>query len=185
MTKTELRKSIRLHNQEKLTPDNKARWSQAIVQRIQSLDSFAQAQRIGLYHALPDEPNLSFLLEEFHHKKELFIPRVEGDDIAFYAYTGEKDLDRHGAYGIAEPTADMSAAIDPSSLDLLLVPGVAFDRNGNRMGRGKGYYDRFLPATHAKLIGITFSYRLLDTLPTDPWDLPMHGIITDSETVIF
>ncbi|KGN72855.1 5-formyltetrahydrofolate cyclo-ligase [Porphyromonas gulae] len=184
MTKKVLRAQIRLRNRELLTAENREAWSQAIVERICRLDVFADAKRIGLYHALPDEPDLAGLLREYAHTKQLFIPRVEGDDIAFYAYTGEADLEAEGAYGIAEPTADAATAVPPSSLDLLLVPGVAFDRKGSRMGRGKGYYDRFLPATQARLIGVTFSYRLLADLPTDPWDRPMEGVITDSETLL-
>lgn len=185
MAKKELRAQIRQRNREQLTPESRELWSRAIVKRILQSDFFATAERIGLYHALPDEPDLSVLLRQFSDKKQLFIPRVEGDDIAFYAYTQESDLTQAGAYGIAEPTADASTAVAPASLDLLLVPGVAFDRQGNRMGRGKGYYDRFLPATQARLIGITFGYRLLDELPTDQWDLPMNGVITDSETLLF
>ena len=181
MTKKELRAQIRQRNRELLTAESREVWSLAIVERIRGLDLFKKAKRIGLYHALPDEPDLADLLKEYAQVKELFIPRVEGDNIAFYAYTGEADLDAAGAYGIAEPTADADTAVDPSSLDLLLVPGVAFDRKGSRMGRGKGYYDRFLPATQARLIGITFSYRLLEDLPTDPWDRPMDGVVAESE----
>ena len=183
MTKKELRAQIRQRNREMLAAENRERWSQSIIERIRRLDIFADAKRIGLYHAWPDEPDLARLVREYVQTKQLFIPRVEGDDIAFYAYTGEADLEAEGAYGIAEPTADAATAILPSSLDLLLVPGVAFDRKGSRMGRGKGYYDRFLPATQARLIGVTFSYRLLEELPTDPWDRPMDGVITESETL--
>ncbi len=177
--KKELRTAIRQLNKQYLTPPYYEEASRAICTALKGHSWWQEARRIALYHALPDEPDLSSLLAEYAQSKELFLPRVEGAEImAFFPYDGEKELSI-GSYGIAEPSHKPQSAVAPSSLDLIIVPGVAFTQEGVRMGRGKGYYDRFLPHTQAKLIGVTFRYRLLTEIPHEAWDFRMHHVLTD------
>lgn len=83
----------------------------------------------------------------------------------------------HGSFGIMEPQAD--AFTDYEQIDLILVPGMAFDRHGHRLGRGKGYYDRFLSqAKDCYKIGVCFPFQLVDEVPTDEHDVRMDEIIT-------
>ena len=182
MEKKQLRADLRKLNKEKLTPPYRATASLAIARRIESLEAFQRATRVGLFHALPDEPDLHYLLDKYGHSKELYLPRVEGDDVAFYRYNGESTL-AAGSFGIAEPQDAPSEAIAPDQLELIVVPGVAFTREGVRLGRGKGYYDRFLPQTGAMLVGCVFHYRLLENIPSDPWDHPMDAILTDEISI--
>lgn len=174
-----IRTAIRQLNRHCLVESFYVEHSAMICAAIKKHPQWAKAQRIGLYHALPDEPSLLPLFTEFSETKELFLPRVESsENIAFYPYTAENQL-ALGAFGIAEPSVFPDCAINPASLDLIIVPGVAFTKEGVRMGRGKGYYDRYLKETSAYLLGVTFRYRLLPSLPSDPWDYIMDDVLTD------
>jgi len=104
------------------------------------------------------------------------LPRVNGDDIDVVKFS-TTDIET-GSYNILEPTNN--DLLDPDELDLIIVPGVAFDRNGNRCGRGKGFYDRFLAKTHAITIAVCFDCQLVDELPTEPHDIPAMHIVTNS-----
>ncbi|MBB6275677.1 5-formyltetrahydrofolate cyclo-ligase [Porphyromonas circumdentaria] len=177
--KKELRSALRVLNNQCLTPSYYSEASRAICKTIKEHPAWQKANRIALYHALPDEPDLGTLLSEFATTKQLYLPRVEDmEQISFYHFSEEQSLNI-GSYGIAEPSSLEALKIDPSLLDLIIVPGVAFTKEGIRMGRGKGYYDRFLPQTQATLIGVTFRYRLLPDLPHEPWDFQVHHVITD------
>lgn len=177
-TKIEIRQAIKALNKEKLTPAFRTTASEIICQKIADLIQFREAQRIALYHALPDEPDLAILLQQYAQDKELYLPRVEGADIAFYRYRGEEGLSS-GSYGIEEPLDNKTCVADPMTLDLIIVPGVAFTAEGIRLGRGKAYYDRFLPSTKAFLVGVTFDFRLLAEIPHDAWDFPMNRVVTN------
>lgn len=179
MLKKELRAEVKKRNKSLLTAEVRQSASHKICNKIKTLLEFVEAKRIALYYALPDEPELTELLDEFANKKELYLPRVEGEDIAFYLYRSKEQSLAKGSFGIEEPTDKKEDAIDPASLELIVVPGMAFSRSGLRLGRGKAFYDRFLPKTKAFLVGVTFQFRLFDTIPCDPWDQPMDKIITD------
>lgn len=87
-----------------------------------------------------------------------------------------------GAYGIMEPEGPAFTAYD--DIDLIITPGVAFDVNHNRLGRGKGYYDRFLQQmrqTHAYKIGVCFPHQLVDSIPVTAYDIPMDEVVSLSE----
>jgi 5-formyltetrahydrofolate cyclo-ligase len=92
----------------------------------------------------------------------------------FYPYRGRV---AQGAYGIMEPLA--CGAVEPCEIDVMVVPGVVFARNGERMGRGKGYYDRYmsLPGFRAYKIGVCYSQQLVDFIPCEPHDIVMDEVI--------
>ena len=87
---------------------------------------------------------------------------------------------RPGALGVLEPSPEQRIALTPESFDLVIVPGVAFDRFGGRLGYGKGYYDRFLDQTSAFRLALAFDFQLLETVPTEMHDVPMDGILTEN-----
>ena len=87
-----------------------------------------------------------------------------------------------GAFHIEEPTGDNIA--DPEEIELVVVPAVAYDRRGNRLGRGKGFYDRFLASTKATKIGVGYEFQLLDEIPAEAHDVPMDMVITQNTTVV-
>jgi 5-formyltetrahydrofolate cyclo-ligase len=107
-----------------------------------------------------------------------YYPRVETDGLAFRrARFGELVS---GRFGLREPL-ERAQALDPGAPDLIvIVPGVAFDRRGNRLGTGRGYYDRALPTlTGARRVGLTLEALIVDAVPIDPWDVPMDAIATE------
>lgn len=179
-----LRRSVRSAIKEHWTPLYRRTVSSQICSRIESLPLFNSCTRIALYRAMPDEVDLSPLLDKYLHDKTLLIPRVEGDDlINFYRYEPDT-LEVSQDYHIEEPTAAASTAYDPADIELILVPGLAFDRSGMRLGRGKGYYDRyFVRCPQAIRLAVVSTDRLVDRVPADDWDVAMHAIVTDQEYI--
>ena len=135
----------------------------------------AGARRIFAYSPLPDECDCWPLLEALEaSSKTIFLPIVRGDDMDFYPLSRPLIP---GAFGIMEPPRTGQPAM-PVVGDIMLVPGMAFDTQGNRLGRGAGYYDRYLSAhPGATLVGICPPGRLIKGLPTEPHDIRMHHLI--------
>lgn len=136
-----------------------------------------QGLNIGGYMALTDEPDLLPLFQHWQSIANVYLPRVEGDEeMNFYPFMGIDSLTQAGKYQIFEPNGK-DDPIDPSMLDVIIIPAIAFDRQLYRLGRGKGYYDRYLAKTQARRIGVTLSLMRVDSLPRDQWDIPMHEVV--------
>ena len=146
--------------------------SEEIMKRLEETELFRQASCIALYNAIPGEVQTAGFLEKWFEKKQLLLP---------LPYNGTDSL-KPGIFGIMEPI-EQETTVDESEIDLIIVPGVAFDRQLNRMGRGKGYYDRLLSTLQAPKIGICFDFQLQDTVPTESFDKKMDMIITEKEIV--
>lgn len=108
------------------------------------------------------------------------VPRVTGKRMVAHVYDPNR-LVRH-RFGMLEPAPEL-LSVEPEEIDVILVPGVAFDRRGGRLGFGGGYYDRFLPATAALRVGITHSVCLADELPCDVHDAKMDWVVTPAEEI--
>ena len=137
----------------------------------------AEARIVLLYSALPDEVPTQPLLNRLTTEgKTVLLPRVVSDtDMELRRYTGPNDLEP-GAFGIMEPTGELFTDYD--LIDVAVVPGMAFDREGHRLGRGKGYYDRFLAQLpHIYKIGICFPFQLVDKVPADAHDMLMDEVV--------
>lgn len=129
---------------------------------------------VGSYRAFGSEVDLSFLDTS---KLTLCLPVCHGDTMEFYQVDAQTQYEK-GAYGIWEP--QHAKHIAPDVLDIILVPLVAFDENCNRMGHGKGYYDRYLPMCRAMSIGIAFECQK-DTLTLHAQDVPLDQILTEKQ----
>lgn len=171
-TKQEMRKMIRLRKQQHTADE-----SSVIIARLKANPRFSQAQTLLLYSALPDEVQTQSLLDELTEAgKTVLLPKVvSSEDMELRRYTGKADL-QPGAYDIMEPVGALFT--DYASIDVAVVPGMAFDAQGHRLGRGKGYYDRFL----AKIpdvykIGLCFSWQIVDEVPSEANDIMMDEII--------
>ena len=115
----------------------------------------------------------------------LYYPRVTGKGtLAFYPHT-EGDGWETGPYGIPEPS--IPAGVEPrsSGWDIIVVPGLAFDRRGNRLGRGFGYYDRFLGGVPESVprIALAFAVQRIPEVPVDAWDVPVHALVTEEGVI--
>lgn len=178
MTKRELRTAMRGRNR-MLTPAARAAASREIFRRVESLEAFAAARTVGLFCALADEPDTSEALARWGRCKRVAVPRVEGETMRFYRYDPAAMLP--GAFGIEEPGPEAELC-DPAELDLIVVPGMAFTASGQRMGRGRGYYDRYLaqPGLHAVKVGVGYAHQLVGALPVEPHDVAMDCVVTDA-----
>lgn len=152
----------------------------AVFERLERTAAFLMADRILMYHSLPDElPTLRFL-SKWKDRKHFYLPRVNGVELDILPYD-ETRLEL-GSFHIEEPTGENT--VDPSELELIVVPGVAFDRQGNRLGRGKGFYDRLLASTGATTVGVGYEFQMVDELPVEPHDVPLNMVITPGMTLI-
>jgi 5-formyltetrahydrofolate cyclo-ligase len=127
-----------------------------------------------------DEPSPLESVKACPHIQWVF-PLVEGNDLSFWI----SNLDTGfvpGAFGILEPDPQKSQRISVSQIDGFLVPGLGFDKNGARLGRGKGFYDRTLQRSPGEKVGLAFSEQVIKSdLPCDPWDVFMDALVTDKE----
>ncbi|MDE6668296.1 MAG: 5-formyltetrahydrofolate cyclo-ligase, partial [Muribaculaceae bacterium] len=135
---------------------------------------------ILMYHSLPDELSTRRFLDKWSGRKHFYLPRVNGVNLEILPY--EQTRLELGSFHIEEPTGD--DMVDPSQIEMMVIPGVAFDRRGNRMGRGKGFYDRLLQTAKATKIGVGYEFQLMDEIPTEEHDVPMDIVITQSGTII-
>lgn len=176
-TKQELRQTIRLRKKQHHSADE----SSAVIQRLAAHPWVRQAHTLLLYSALPDEVQTQPLLDLLTADgRQVLLPRVvSATEMELRRYTGRHDL-QTGAYGIMEPTGDVFTRYE--YIDVAVIPGMAFDTEGHRLGRGKGYYDRFLARLHPStlLIGICFSWQLVDHVPTDRYDVRMDCVISQT-----
>lgn len=122
------------------------------------------------------------LIERLHERGVVVaLPRIEDADLAPIAFV-PGDPTTTASFGAEEPAG--GAALDPSSIDVVAVPGVAFDRRGRRIGYGGGYYDRFLRGLSAFTVGLAFGLQVRDgDLPAGSFDLPVDAIVTEDETI--
>ncbi|MBQ7855953.1 MAG: 5-formyltetrahydrofolate cyclo-ligase [Alistipes sp.] len=158
-----------------ISAEQKQPRSALIFSRIASLSAVQEAKTIALYAALPDEPQTAAFIEQLSLTRRIVLPRVEGDDMEFYPYDAEH-IER-GAFGIAEPQG--GEATEPAEIEVMVVPGVAFTREGKRLGRGKGYYDRYLSREgfRATTIGVCYTEQLVEEIPDEPHDIDMDVVI--------
>ena len=159
--------------------------SDKITNRLEESPFFRNASCVAIYHALPGEVQTAAFLERWYRQKELLLPLVKGDNLLMVPYKG-RDAVAPGAFGILEP-CNVEDAVQLSSgrVDLVVVPGVAFDRNRNRLGRGKGVYDRLLSGLPVFKAGLCFGFQLVDDVPVSGVeDIPMDAVITEDEVVI-
>jgi len=159
--------------------------STEIGHRLFETASFNQAKTIQFYLAMPDEvQTLAMIRQAQMANKKIAAPviRKEMDCLSFFQLT-ETDPLVIGRYGICEPPSNRLREIVPQEIDLWILPGVAFDRNGNRLGLGGGYYDRALERVTAPLIGLAFEFQVVDAVPISLTDRRMDQIITETETI--
>ncbi len=151
--------------------------SDQIMNHLEQTELFQEASCIALYHAIPGEVQTAGFIEKWYRKKKLLLPLIVGDDLRLLLYEGPESL-RPGPFGILEPKED-GIEIPENEIDLIIVPGVAFDKDKNRMGRGKGFYDRLLSNLDTPKIGICFGFQLLPHVPVEPFDKRMDRVITE------
>lgn len=142
---------------------------------------FLNANVIMAYNAMEHEPDPGYLVEiAYRLGKKVVFPRVMSKEI-MHAYLEESDIKHFtlSNYGIQEPDIEHAKLISPEKIDLIIVPGLAFDKNGGRLGRGGGYYDRFLSQTEAFRLGFCIEDQITGEIPMLRHDCRMHAVVTD------
>ena len=157
----------------RVNPEERRKASVKLVERILESPEWGQARVVLLFAALHDEPDVIGLMG---HGRETCFPRFHADR----GYAAARVVDAGelipGQFGILEPPSS-AEEITATEVDLVIVPGMAFDRSGNRLGRGRGFYDRWLAELAGAKLGIGFDHQLLDALPCEPHDMVMDGVL--------
>ena len=181
MNKTEIRQSA-LEKRSALSGAEKRIKDLKIAKLLESQDFFQDAKKILIYYSHHNEVDTLYLMKKWMHEKNLFLPRLTSEDnfVALPLITLEAlELNQ---FGIPEPPKS-EHEISPK-LDLIIVPGVAFDGKGGRIGMGKGYYDRFLAGKReVPKVALAYSAQVLDTVPQDPYDESIDMIATEDELI--
>jgi len=170
----------------RLSSFNLSHLSETIIYRLRGLEEYRSSRMPLIYVSFRSEVETHQLIKErLNSGLEVAIPKTDVKNRQLETYLLEdwgKDL-RPGAYGILEPDAEAASLIQPSQIDLAVVPGSVFDRKCGRYGYGGGYFDRFLSikAPQAIRIGLAFSLQLLPEIPLKPHDQRMDIIVTESE----
>jgi 5-formyltetrahydrofolate cyclo-ligase len=156
--------------------------SQRVWNILKGRGEFQKAKGIGAFASIPHEINTYPILEgTLSMGKKLYLPKVSKDksSFEFFPVTDLKNL-TPGPFGIQEPTA--AKAADWGDLDMVLVPGLAFDRKGNRLGFGKGFYDRVLPRLkkNCLIVGLGYAFQLVEKVPTRTHDFPVKAVLCET-----
>ena len=178
MKKDDIRRDMRARKA-LLTDEEKVSAASRVFDRLEQSASFMLAENVLLYHSLPDELSTHEFIAKWADRKHIYLPRVNGMNLDILPYNRSRLAT--GAFFIEEPQGDdiVSAEI----LDLIVVPAVAYDRNGNRVGRGKGYYDRLLCTAKATKIGVGYDFQLVDEVDAEPHDIAVDIVITESNHI--
>ncbi|MFZ5806310.1 MAG: 5-formyltetrahydrofolate cyclo-ligase [Verrucomicrobiota bacterium] len=186
MTKEELRQQARARLK-MLTPTQRFEAAVSAANHLIRSERWSSARVLMLYAALPSELDTFPLLEAaWHAGKSVCLPRLtemkSEMEIRFLTTINHLKANK---IGIMEPDPDFCPIMELNQLDLIIVPGLAFDRLGNRLGKGAGYYDHFLalPQRHAPAIGYFFSCQEFSSIPITENDQPLDDIITENEII--
>ncbi|MCT4614032.1 MAG: 5-formyltetrahydrofolate cyclo-ligase [Marinifilaceae bacterium] len=172
--KKEIRRYIK-SLKEKQTREEILTESKTILLKVESTQEFKESNTILMFWSMDDEIYTVDFINKWYKSKTILLPCIVGDDLILKQYNGEDSLIEGEKYGIPEPNTEEFKNLE--LLDLIITPGVAFDKNLNRMGRGKGFYDKLLKQTNSYKIGIAFSYQILDYIPTEEHDVKMNQIL--------
>ncbi len=168
-------------------PEKIQRKSAEVTGRIVSLAEFKDAHRVLIYLAMPEEVQTHDLAEHaLGQGKEVLIPVVTGDrDLQIAVLPDRNEAWETGPFGIRQPVLEHAQLVSADALDAVLAPGVGFDRQGRRIGFGKGYFDRLFFKTRPDChrIGLAFDYQIVDEVPVDSTDAPLDLIVTNLETI--
>ena len=181
MDKILIRKKV-LQKLRALSAIEKSQAESVMLESLKNWEIFKKAGVIHIFISKPDEPDTKSIIEYcWSSGKIIAVPIVLPDTFNLF-HSEIKSFDDlvSGMHGTQEPSPERRIKINPKSFDLVIVPGVAFDRQGGRVGHGKGYYDRFLELTSAFRLALAFDCQLLENVPTELHDITMNAILSES-----
>ena len=177
MNKDELRQAMRARRRA-LSQEEQRRASQAVCARVRAFSPYAQARTVMAYMACRGELDLApVMADALAQGKTLLLPRCEAPGLMTARQVTDLSQLAAGAYGLMEP-GEGCAVFPPEEIDLVFVPGTAFDAQGGRLGQGGGYYDRFLARTRALRAGVCHDFALTARVPQQAHDARMDCILS-------
>ncbi len=168
-------RSIVKQSKKNLSDANREKSSFEVFSKVEKLPQFLDSNVVLAYWSLPDEICTHSFIEKWYKKKTILLPVVQGDDLVLKQFSGIDRMVVGSSYGILEPQTEIVA--DKENIDFAIVPGIAFDYLGNRLGRGRGYYDRLLVGTKIFKVGVGYSFQLFSSVPVEEYDIPMDYVI--------
>jgi len=176
-----LRKQV-LSARDRLSPKEKTTKSREIEERLFSLPEFISAHVIMFFASFRSEVETGRMIRRaLHFGKRVVLPKVKGDELALYEINDFDNDVAPGAWGIPEPKTFMPAAL--ADIDLMVIPGTAFDMQGNRLGYGAGFYDKLLAAFGKPTVALAFEAQIVYEVPADKHDVPVQKIVTEKRLI--
>jgi len=181
MDKNTLREDL-LEKRKKLEKNEIIKKGNVIKEKLFSLEEYKKAKTVMFFVSFGKEIYThDMVLEALQNKnKTVVIPKIVGFELVPSIIETFAGLER-SSYGILEPINVHE--LDMNRIDIIIVPGIGFDKEGHRIGFGKGYYDRFLKKTKALKIGLSMDFQIVDKIQNDEWDIPMDIVITEKRVI--
>ena len=155
--------------------------NEEITRRLEELDVFKKAQHILFYYSFNNEVDTHFLIKKYLDKKQLYLPQIQSETFKAVPIKTPLKL-RTGKQGVMEPIDFDPNSSFENEIDLVITPGVAFDKNGNRIGMGKGYYDRYFAINNSPVkVALAYEEQVLDSVPKDTYDVAVDLIVTNKK----
>ncbi len=177
--KKTIRKMISVEKK-KYSMEEKLKLSKMVCDRIEQIEEFQNSNTILMYYSLPDEVQTVEFINKWCGKKRIVLPVVDGVNLILKEYL--PDMIEVGYQSILEPTN--TKIVNPSEIEFAIIPGVAFDRNKNRLGRGKGFYDRIIPHLKCKMLGLAYGFQMVEQIPLESFDKGLDMLVCESETIL-
>jgi 5-formyltetrahydrofolate cyclo-ligase len=174
--KQALRKHIKVIKNN-YSEDQKMEKSRIVFDKLMLLPSFSNAKTIMSYWSLPDEVFTHDVIIEWSKNKKILLPVIQNDVLEVRKFESIEYLKVSDKLGLMEPTGEIFTEYE--HIDIIIVPGLAFDEQLNRLGRGKGYYDAFLPLTQAIKIGVCFDFQFFKSIPHQAHDIKVDQVLYD------
>lgn len=156
-----------------------------IAENLMRLDAFKKCEHVLIYYSHNGEADTKEIIEKCLDEKQLYLPVVRGKS-HFQAIPVKRPLNlKPGALGIPEPFDIDPNSVFDDKIELVITPGVAFDKKGNRIGMGKGYYDKYFEQNNSVIkVALAYEEQVLDSIPKDKYDKPVDVIVTDQNVYI-
>jgi 5-formyltetrahydrofolate cyclo-ligase len=183
MDKAELRARMRTIR-DAIPPEERPARAEAMQERLLALPGVGPARSVLVFDAFGSEIPTAGVVAVFRARgASVLLPVVRDREMHASAWTEGTRLERAGL-GFMQPAGGEPA--DPATIDLVVAPGLAFDVEGHRLGYGGGFYDRFLAALHPRVlrVGVGYDEQLVDAIPHDEHDVPLHAVVTDARTLV-
>lgn len=160
---------------------DKYKKDKAILNRLAKFKIFRDSKEFFTYLSHKGEVSTDLLIDKFFGKKKIIVPKVRNSKICLFELKDKYQFEK-GRFGIREPKVCLPKK-NWKEIDIAIIPGIAFDKSGHRIGFGRGYFDKFLKKLHCTTIGLAYELQIIDKVPAQPYDVPVEYIITERRLI--